>query len=132
LAGLDGHEWSSGPDGGGNNGTLSGTAAVRLRCAWLNSGGTSDTLGESFLASGSGLTGLLLSGVLGLEESLDGLELGISVGGGGGEGGSVSIVFGVLAEGKLSGEGVLSSDLISSLGIKEVTGGGLLSNLGLS
>jgi len=89
-------------------------------------------LGESFLASGSGLTGLLLSGVLGLEESLDGLELGISVGGGGGEGGSVSIVFGVLAEGKLSGEGGLSSDLISSLGIKEVTGGGLLSNLGLS
>ena len=107
LACLDGHDWSICPVSGGTcseSWSLGGTAAIGFGGTWLGGTCFSVTLGESLVASGSGGTGGNLSGVLGLEEGLDGSELLLSIGNGGGEGDFVGVVLGVLAESKSLGK----------------------------
>jgi len=79
-------------------------------------------LGHGFLASGSGGTGSLLGGIIGLEEGLDGREIGLSGSGGSGECLSVSIVFVVLADDESSVKCSLGSLLCGHLGAEECSG----------
>jgi len=85
-------------------------------------------LGESLVASGSGGTGGDLSLVFSVEEALDGSELLVSVGNGGGEGGLVSVVLGVLASSKSLGNYDICGNPEDELLGKDNSGGLIIGN----